>query len=483
MKRLFCLSILLLAGAVCWSCSDDENGGGDDSKGDIVLDKGTQTEQVVYANDKGIKHEGIKFATPGPWKAEVKEVSTKAVAETAQTVDWLTLSQYSGDKAGDYTITLTLKQNFTGKSRKAEIRIICGDTVITITVEQKAEKEDGKKLKRVKSVTYRDIFGPGYKEVHTSYTSEKGSYTYSYDERGRVAKVVLKSEESNVENTYNVEDTYTYRFDYHIVGEIMVDCHHEYRRFSYNEKYEEDSKYFLTLNEQGNVVRIKGNNDYDGYDRDVQIDYTEDGRLGMLAEENEDWNNWYQKVYYTDGLLTKLEYWEAGDSAQIEEHPVDRLYPRRIPANSTNIDFNAFFNVMPGFGTLEDILYQIGLFGKGSDCLVEMLDQELESLLMPIPNYYEPNKVHAYTNKYIKYLRNEMVLPIKYEFDGDQFVTKFWYEEPYELWEHKYEDHVGNIKQDPNYPSSPYEFERVTIYDKLLNRDEKNTYVYTVVYE
>jgi len=138
MKKIFYyVSALLLAGALSWSCSDDDNDGGDggNGKGGIVLDKGTQTEQVVYANDKSGKNEGIKFTAQGPWKAEVKEVSTKAYAEAAPTVDWLALSQYSGDKAGDYTITLTLKQNFTGKTRKAEIRIICGDTVITITIE------------------------------------------------------------------------------------------------------------------------------------------------------------------------------------------------------------------------------------------------------------------------------------------------------------------------------------------------------------
>ena len=145
MKKIFYyVSALLLAGALSWSCSDDDNDGGDggNGKGGIVLDKGTQTEQVVYANDKSGKNEGIKFTAQGPWKAEVKEVSTKADAEAAPTVDWLALSQYSGDKAGDYTITLTLKQNFTGKTRKAEICIICGDTVITITIEQKAEKSE-----------------------------------------------------------------------------------------------------------------------------------------------------------------------------------------------------------------------------------------------------------------------------------------------------------------------------------------------------
>ena len=306
MKKIFYyVSALLLAGALSWSCSDDDNDGGDggNGKGGIVLDKGTQTEQVVYANDKSGKNEGIKFTAQGPWKAEVKEVSTKADAAAAPTVDWLALSQYSGDKAGDYTITLTLKQNFTGKTRKAEIRIICGDTVITITIEQKAEKEDGKKLRRVESVTYRETYGDGYKEVSHENDFEQ-TYTYSYDEQGRVARVDIV--QNDAVSGAKVESS-TYRFDYHIVGEITVDHHREYYYVDGNGQKHEDSsdeKYFLTLNEQGNVVRIKESDDYD--EGDTQIGYTADGRLAKLGEENDKGGySWYDKFYYTDGLLTK----------------------------------------------------------------------------------------------------------------------------------------------------------------------------------
>lgn len=482
MKKIFYyVSALLLAGALSWSCSDDDNDGGDggNGKGGIVLDKDTQTEQVVYANDKSGKNEGIKFTAQGPWKAEVKEVSTKADAAAAPTVDWLALSQYSGDKAGDYTITLTLKQNFTGKTRKAEIRIICGDTVITITIEQKAEKEDGKKLRRVKSVIYRETYGDGYKEV-THENDFEQTYTYSYDEQGRVARVEVKADASATES-----ETDTYRFDYHIVGEITVDHHREYYYVDGSgQKHEgsSDEKYFLTLNEQGNVVRIKESDDENC---DVQIGYTADGRLAKLWEENDkDGYSWYEKFYYTDGLLTKGEFWErySSDSTEIQEFDANVLYPNRYPSNGTNIDFNAFVFAI-GADNVEEILYQIGLFGKGSDCLMEIGGYNDESdWATRVPVYTEPNKVHKYTKKYIKWPEEEIALPMKYEFDGDKFVTGFSYADTYELWEHKYEDHVGNVRENPDDPNSPYEFERKTIYNKLL-RSEKNTYSYTVVYE
>ena len=337
MKKIFYyVSALLLAGALSWSCSDDDNDGGDGGNGGIVLDKGTQTEQVVYANDKSGKNEGIKFTAQGPWKAEVKEVSTKADAAVAPTVDWLALSQYSGDKAGDYTITLTLKQNFTGKTRKAEIHIICGDTVITITIEQKAEKEDGKKLRRVESVTYTQKCGEG----NPFPDNEKGTWVYSYDEQGRVAKVVSTWEcDSDLEN-----ETDTYMFDYHIVGEITVNNHRvNYCLDGDGQKHESEynEKYILTLNEQGNVVNSNRTGEYDM--EATKMGYTADGRLEKLWAEagKEGEESWYDKFYYTDGLLTKVEFFERGES-EVEELPVDRLYPNRYPANGTNIDFNAF---------------------------------------------------------------------------------------------------------------------------------------------
>lgn len=481
MKRIIYLAgCLLLTGALCWSCSDDDgddNGNGS-GNGGAVLDKGTQTEQVVYANDKGIKDEGIKFTAQGPWKAEVEEVTTRSEAAVTKTVDWLALSQYSGDKAGDYTITLTLKQNFTGKSRKAEIRIICGKTVITITVEQKAEKEDGVKLKRVKSVNFIENYGSGYAE-HEGNNGDKATYTYSYDEQGRVAKVVEKWDVSDTEG-----ETDTYMFDYHIVGEITVNHHSEDFYTDSNgqqHKSESDEKYLLTLNNQGNVVNINESDDYD--ETDTKAGYTEDGRLGKLWEDTDkNGYEWYEKFFYTDGLLTKAEIYESDYDTEVQEFKVDELYPNRYPAAGTNIDFNAFlFEV--GMDDIEPILYQIGLLGKGSDCLMEIGGySENDESASPVPWYTEPGKVYKKTEKRIKYPEGEIALPVKYEFDGDKYVTKFSYEDPYELYEYYYEIHVGYELVKPNNPDMGYQYEvKNEKWTKL--RDEKNTYTYTVTYE
>ena len=483
-KIIYLAGCLLLAGTLCGSCSDD--GGDDDGNGNgngsgnggIVLDKGTQTEQVVYANDKGGKDEGIKFTTQGPWKAEVEEVTTKADQAVAKTVDWLALSQYSGDKAGDYTIALTLKQNFTGKTRKAEIRIICGNTVITITVEQKAEKEDGVKLKRVKSVDFKETYGAGYAE-YAGGSGAKATYTYSYDEQGRVAKVVEKWDVSATQG-----ETDTYMFDYHIVGEITVN-HHDESWYTdgggQQHKYESDEKYVLTLNGQGNVVNIKEDNDYD--ETDTKVGYTEDGRLGKLSEETDkDGYRWYEKYFYTDGLLTKAEFFEFGDSTDVQEFKVDELYPNRYPATGTNIDFNAFLFEI-GADDIEPVLYQIGLLGKGSDCLMEIGGYSDQSeWAEEVPIFNNPNEVIPRVKKYVKWPEGETALPVKYEFDGDKNVTKFSYEDPYELWERSYEIHVGNEYIEPEDPNRGYKYTVKEIYNKKL-RNEKNLCTYTVVYE
>ena len=167
--------LLLLTLAAC--TKDPE------TKKEIVLDKGTATEQTIFADQTSIS-KGISFHADAPWFATVKAVATKAVDKTP--VDWITLSQYEGG-AGDFTLTLTVKENHTQADRKAEISIVCGTTVIKIMIEQKATKENGEGMKP-------DV--PQSKEMISELTSysknENGEYevistiTFDYDEKGRL---------------------------------------------------------------------------------------------------------------------------------------------------------------------------------------------------------------------------------------------------------------------------------------------------------
>ena len=128
-------------------CSDDEGTG----NGSVTLEQGVSSVQTIYADETSLgKGEGITFTTSGPWYAQVEEVladdvhsSVRASGVSARAVDWITLSQDRGDAAGEYTLYITLTVNDTGEARKAIIRIICGDAVVTITIEQGARTEAG----------------------------------------------------------------------------------------------------------------------------------------------------------------------------------------------------------------------------------------------------------------------------------------------------------------------------------------------------
>lgn len=74
-----------------------ENDTQDDS---IILADGTSTEQTIYADETN--NEDIKFTATTSWTATVEDATTSRAGSS--NVDWLTLSQYSGE-AGEYTLT------------------------------------------------------------------------------------------------------------------------------------------------------------------------------------------------------------------------------------------------------------------------------------------------------------------------------------------------------------------------------------------
>ena len=135
MKRIFAF---LFAAAALAGCSDDN--GGDGGK-DIQLAPGTPKDYTIFADEtSGTPSEGISFTTTGPWRATVAETRAEV---SGGSPSWVTVSPDHGDAAGDYTITIGLGVNATGKDRRATVTIECGSTKITITVEQKGTTEEG----------------------------------------------------------------------------------------------------------------------------------------------------------------------------------------------------------------------------------------------------------------------------------------------------------------------------------------------------
>lgn len=112
-KLSFLLSVVCLWGVILVSgCSEK-----DETPTNLTLKEGTQTTQVVYA-DEVTNQGGISFTALSDWTATVTEVATEAATKAASgKVEWLELSAYSGGP-GEYTLTLTLIENLTGKDRK-----------------------------------------------------------------------------------------------------------------------------------------------------------------------------------------------------------------------------------------------------------------------------------------------------------------------------------------------------------------------------
>ena len=110
----------------------------------ITVADGRQLEQTVFA-DKTSGASTVNINTTGAW--------TSTIAEKAQTKEnapspapaWISISPDRGDKAGNYPIAITLKPNYTGADRTAIVTISCLGATVTVTVTQRATKDDGTK--------------------------------------------------------------------------------------------------------------------------------------------------------------------------------------------------------------------------------------------------------------------------------------------------------------------------------------------------
>lgn len=265
MKNLFLIGLVGLVAFT--SCSKK-----DESNNDLSLLQGTKTTQTLYADQTSVASGAIKFSAVAPWTAFVKEIANKAIEGK---IEWLTLSAYSGDKAGDYAIDITLQPNYTGESRMAEVKILCNSAEISIAVEQKGTTERGDK--------------PGAPMLVSKITLMPGSIdaselTFDYHSNNRVKTIVMGQKGSSQSTTQ------TYTYSKNTISEITT---------SQSEVYETT----YTLNSDGYIVSYVRNNEHgtftyaNGYL--IQIDYTnadkdiyswKDGCLASAQTQNFDGN-------------------------------------------------------------------------------------------------------------------------------------------------------------------------------------------------
>lgn len=138
----------LVVSVICFSllaCSDDDPG----TDKNIIVTNQEQLTQRVFADDLTGNKE-VSFTTKGAWTSSISESGASNLEESilrssekSSSPDWISITPNSGQEAGDYEISINLTENLTQADRTATITIACGENTITITITQKATREDG----------------------------------------------------------------------------------------------------------------------------------------------------------------------------------------------------------------------------------------------------------------------------------------------------------------------------------------------------
>lgn len=434
------------------ACSSDDDG----PKKDIELAKGTEQEQTVFADDNGGENNGIKFTAAANWTATVTEMA--AQSKDGSTVDWLTLNVYSGGP-GEHTLIMTIKDNLTGKARKAQITILCGETKIVIVVEQKAAKADGTIVKPIRSIIYRETLHSPEAEGYDIYT-EDFDKTFSYDTQGRVARIVTVDK-----HDATASYTETYDFDYNIADEINIT--------RTNSGNSEVDKYRAKLNGKGNVDILQEQKNGNFVDF-ITFTYTNDERLSQFVEADDN-DNGVGKFTYENGLLAKYEYIDRKyDEQETTTIPVASAYPNRYPNNGA-VDIVGYMLMDDEF----DFLFFSGHLGKTSDCLPELYHQDPDDEV-GVPS--TPNETPGVTiHKTSQYTKWPGKTNLSYKFDNDKNITEITATEPFEVWQTEWDVVVGTEFIDPENQWRGYKYEIKNKTERKV-RDDKDVHTFTISY-
>lgn len=428
MKRHY--FVALLATMLLAACGSEEQ-----SQEQITLTGGTSTEQTVYADETGVK-EGIKFTATASWTAVVEDISDSRAG--GNVVDWLTLNMYSGE-AGDYTLTMTLQENLTGKGRKARISIRSGSTVISIVVEQKGTKSDGTVIKAIRKIVLTANNNADKELGYTNADVDNYEKTFSYDEQGRVTRIVTLW-------TGYGNKTYTESFDYQTAGQITVKT----QGSSYGTGVEEENTYTVKLNAAGNAASIA---DEEG--EFMRFSYTSDGRFAQWKDTDAGDESCQANYVYENGMLSKYEY-------------ISSAYPEEnitYTFNTTSDYSHRYPNNCPAdiFGLIAwdndyDFLFLIGRAGKTTDYLFESFPIETDQADAAQDTEFHTPGVTIH--KSYKYVEWQTPATLGYTYDTDNCLTSVTVRLPYRLMQKDYDVVVSDDPVVPDHPEyNGYKFE------------------------
>ncbi|WP_301958425.1 DUF4595 domain-containing protein [uncultured Alistipes sp.] len=320
MRRFRTLLLAAAAAAFC-ACSDDN--GGDGGK-DIQLAPGTPKDYTIFADEtSGTPSEGISFSTTGPWRATVAETRAEV---SGGSLSWVTVSPDHGDAAGDYTITIGLGVNATGKDRRATVTIECGSTKITITVEQKGTTEEGE----VPDEGDEPVVPAGVQlvsEVYCYFNDSPGvedrRIELTYDERNRLVR--WKETTNEVVSPGTVETvTQTYEYEY---GDGVVRIANP----------EEDTHFTVWLNAAGYAERVERSRSGESADI-TTYEYDSENRL-IRTEQEDEWEDYV----WENGNLVESRYGSSDGESDVTRFTYTDLENRERP------DFIGAWNELPSW--------------------------------------------------------------------------------------------------------------------------------------
>lgn len=424
----------------------------------------------------------VSFTAPAPWTATL-EKTTRAQSDG---LSWIELDKYEG-KAGKTSITIRiLESNVSGESRYAKITILCGDSRITIEIEQRTEGDDPDTpddpdkptpatVKYVSRVDYLliDNRRGGVKTIDV--------LTYSYDERNRIVRISDTYNSENEYDSYNKNNgTTLYTLDYTVAEEITV-------RISDETDTKPYEKWIARLDDQGRVSEIR---EYD-YESETTLStistlfYNDDGTLSTLRRNYSSYGQNYinenKFSYDAEGLLVRNSYSDSYDGGEVfrTELPADEFYPNRIANDKANLDFTIM--IIAGVPEIESsdtffcTLRRAGSFGK---CLPEKTenDETSQSPQLPPTDYGwdTPNvTIHKTITYFEDTLKENEYLPVDFTTAADGCITQIAYGIPYKEYLFEYDIVVGSelLYEDMAQPGYPEEYKRY----KYEIKNEKTT--------
>lgn len=253
------------------------------------MDKG-QKNQMAYADET---ERIISFTAEEAWSTRVNYPGTKAAAE-----EWVSLNPSSGE-AGTVTISVALDKNFTGKSRRAEITIICGDTQITVIIEQKGETEEGKVPDE--SDEPGIVPEPEARRITKIKVYDEESLFYmdfEYDKAGRIVKCISWNREST-SYPKDSETFWVYERDRVVANST-----------SWSGPESSASSTCTALLQDGRIVESEEVwSDGELYSCKVKYEYNAEGKL---VKKNENDQTFYTFVW-KDGVIISSTFEDQGD--------------------------------------------------------------------------------------------------------------------------------------------------------------------------